>query len=247
MRYRLSRSPGRLFYGWRIVIVGCILDAVKGGSYNTGLTLYFLPVLNELNLTPAATSLPFSVSKLACCVAACVSAGGLLRLVPLGFIMRGAPESMGLLPDGERRPALDTSRGTPALHVSPDDPNESTATEALRTPAFWLLAAFHSLRNVPYSGVTVHLVPLLVWKGLDEPRAALFVGLTAFCTVIVRPITGWLGDRQSKQTIGATGVFLGALGLAVLTYGGGGLTALVGFAFLFSFGDAINSVTWALV
>src|SRR5262245_30126182 len=64
MRFRLSRSPGRLFYGWRIVIVGCILDAVKGGTYNTGLTLYFLPVLNELHLTRAATSLPFSLAKL---------------------------------------------------------------------------------------------------------------------------------------------------------------------------------------
>ena len=42
---------------------------------------------------------------------------------------------------------------------------------------FWLLAAFHGLRNVPYSGVSVHLVPMLVWKGLDESTAAFFVGL----------------------------------------------------------------------
>src|SRR5262249_6974871 len=64
---------------------------------------------------------------------------------------------------------------------------------------------------------------------------------------IVRPLTGWLGDRQSKQMIGAVGVLLGAAGIAVLTYGDSGLTALMLFAFLFSFGDGINSVTWALV
>ena len=63
-RRRLTQSPGRLFYGWWIVIIGCVLDAVKGGTYNTGLTLYFLPVLNELNLSRAATSLPFSLAKL---------------------------------------------------------------------------------------------------------------------------------------------------------------------------------------
>jgi MFS family permease len=119
--------------------------------------------------------------------------------------------------------------------------------EALRSPAFWLLAAFHGLRNVPYSGVTVHFVPLLVWKGLDEPKAAFIVGLTALCTVIVRPLAGWIGDRRSKQTIGAAGVFLGAIGLAVLAYGSGAMWALVLFAILFSFGDGINSVTWALV
>jgi nitrate/nitrite transporter NarK len=112
---------------------------------------------------------------------------------------------------------------------------------------FWLLAAFHGLRNIPYSGVTVHLVPLLVWKGLDQPTAAFFVGLAAFSTVIVRPLTGWLGDRRSKQKIGAVGVFLGALGLVVLTYSDGALWPLVVFAILFAFGDGINSVTWALV
>ena len=59
-----SESPGRVFYGWWIVVIGCVLDAVKGGTYNTGLSLYFLPVLNELNLSRAATSLPFSLAKL---------------------------------------------------------------------------------------------------------------------------------------------------------------------------------------
>ena len=160
--------------------------------------------------------------------------------------MRRSPESMGLLPDGER--ADESAPARDALgRSSRDDPHEFTAREALRTPAFWLLAAFHSLRNVPYSGVTVHFVPLLVWKGLDESTAAFFVGLTALATVVVRPLTGWLGDRQSKQKIGALGVLLGALGLLVLAYADGAVGALVVFAVLFSFGDGINSVTWALV
>ena len=53
-----------LFYGWWIVIIGCIQDAVKGGTFNTGFTLYFLPILTELHLSRAATSLPFSLAKL---------------------------------------------------------------------------------------------------------------------------------------------------------------------------------------
>jgi len=73
------------------------------------------------------------------------------------------------------------------------------------------------------------------------------VGLMAFSTVIVRPLTGWLGDRWSKQKIGATGVILGGLGIAMLTYSNGALWHIVCFAILFSFGDGINSVTWALV
>jgi MFS family permease len=344
-----SHTPGRVFYGWWIVTIGCVLDAVKGGTYNTGFTLYFLPVLNEMHLSRAATSLPFSLAKLESTLAgplagylidrfdirvmlalgtvmaglgfillafvpsywlflvvfigpvttgfqlgfnhatlaavnhwfrrqrglamAIVQTGqsiggvailplvalavltlgwraaalfsgiGILLLLPLALLVRRSPESMGLLPDGERR----TPDGLSVPGLSEGERREFTTREAIRTPTFWLLAAFHGLRNVPYSGVTVHLVPLFVWKGLDQPMAALFVGLTAFATVIVRPLTGWLGDSRSKEKIGALGVLVGALGLVVLAVGDGSTWTLVLFAILFSFGDGVNSVTWALV
>jgi MFS family permease len=351
MRRGLSDSPGRVFYGWWIVAIGCVLDAVKGGTYNTGFTLYFLPVLTEMQLSRAATSLPFSLAKLESALegplvgylidrfdvrlmlvlgtllagcgfillsftdsyllfllvfigplttgfqigfnhatlaavnhwfrkkrglamaivqtgqsiggvaifplvafavltfgwrrAALFSGMGVLLLLPLAFLVRRSPESMGLLPDGERSSERD--RPVPGHGHVARETQEFTAWEALRTPTFWLLASFHGLRNIPYSAVTVHLVPLLVWKGLDQPMAAFFVGLTAFSTVIVRPLTGWLGDRQSKQKIGTLGVLMGALGILVLTYSNGSVWALVAFAILFAFGDGINSVTWALV
>jgi MFS family permease len=342
-----------LFYGWWIVIIGCIQDAVKGGTYNTGLTLYFLPILTELGLSRASMSLPFSLAKLESALegplvgylidrfdprvmmvvgtvlaglgfillsfthsyvlfllvfmgplsigfqagfnhasmaavnhwflkrrglamsivqtgqaiggvlifplvalavlklswrhAALLSGSVVLLLIPLVLLVRRSPESMGLLPDGESRaphPPLPTAV-RPVIRIR--EAEEFTAREAIRTPAFWLLAAFHGLRNIPYAGVTVHLVPLLVWKGLDQPTAAFFVGLMAFCTVIVRPLTGWLGDRWSKQKIGMMGVLLGGLGIALLTYSDGALWHILFFAILFSFSDAINSVTWALV
>jgi len=124
---------------------------------------------------------------------------------------------------------------------------ELTTKEALHSSAFWLIAGFHSFRNIPYTAVTVHLVPLLVWKGFDQSTAAFFVGLMSFSAVIVRPLTGWLGDRWSKQKIGATGVLLGGLGLSVLLCSGSGFWSMVLFVILFSFADGINSVTWALL
>ncbi len=342
-----------LFYGWWIVIIGCIQDAVKGGTFNSGFSLYFLPVLTELHLSRAATSLPFSLAKLESALqgpligylidrfdlrlmmvlgtilaglgfmllsfthsylsfllvfmgllsvgfqtgfnqagmaavnhwflrkrglamaivqtgqsiggvvilplvalavlklgwryAAFLSGVVVFMLIPLSLLVRRSPESMGLLPDGDHR----TTHSPPVVPLRPvrrlRETEEFTAREAARTSTFWLVAAFHGLRNVPYGGVSVHLVPLLVWKGLDEPTAAFFVGLMAFSTVIVRPLTGWLGDRWSKQKIGALGVVLGGLGLAVLTYSDGALWQIVFFVILFSFGDGINSVTWALV
>jgi MFS family permease len=353
MRRPFTQGPGRLFYGWWIVIIGCVLDAVKGGTLNTACTLYFLPTLTELNLSRAATSLPFSLARVEAALegplvgylidrfdvrvmlvvgtvlaglgfillsftdsylvfvlvfmgpltmgfqagfnhatmaavnhwfrrqrglamsvvqtgqaiggvlifplvalavlnlgwrtAAFLSGVLVLLLLPLVLLVRHSPESMGLLPDGDRRTPRDPSAGAVGSEHRSGDAPEFSAREALRMPAFWALAAFHGLRNVPYSGVSVHLVPLLVWKGLDQPTAAFFVGLTAFFTVIARPLMGWLGDARSKQTIGSMGVLLGALGLAVLAYSDGALWALVGFAILFACGEGINSVTWALV
>jgi MFS family permease len=349
----VAPRPKRLFYGWWIVIIGCIFDAVKGGTFNSGFTLYFLPILNELQLSRAATSLPFSLAKLEAAVegplvgflidridlrvimvvgttlaglgfvllsythsyvmfllvfmglltmgfqagfnhatiaavnhwflrkrglamsmvqtgqaiggvvifplvalavlqlgwrhAAFLSGVGVLTLVPLTLLVRRSPESMGLLPDGEHRARPNASTVTVSRSRRLRQPVEYTAREAFRTPAFWMLAAFHGLRNIPHAGVSVHLVPLLVWKGLDEHTAAFLVGLAAFSAVIVRPLTGWLGDRWSKQKIGALGVILGGLGIAVLTCSNGVLWQMIFFAILFSFGDGINSVTWALV
>jgi sugar phosphate permease len=350
-----TQSPprGKLFYGWWIVIIGCIQDAVKGGTYNTGFTLYFLPVLNELHLSRAAMSLPFSLAKLESAIqgplvgylidrfdlrvmmvigttlaglgfvllafthsyatfllvfmgllsvgfqtgfnqatmsavnywfykkrglamsitqtgqavggviflplvawtvlkhgwrtAALMSGIVVLCLLPLVLLIRRTPESMGLLPDGEPHlppPPASTASKPPHFYI---DTGDFTPREALRTPAFWLLALFHGLRNVPYNGVSVHLVPLLVWKGVDEPTAAFFVSLMAFITILIRPLTGWLGDWWSKQNIGALGVLIAALGLVVLAYGNGTFWHLAIFVVLFAFGDAINSVTWALV
>jgi MFS family permease len=349
----VKRGRSGFFYGWWIVIVGCILDAVKGGTFNYGFSLYYLPILNELQLSRAATSLPFSLAKLEAALegplvgflidridlrvmlvvgtmlaglgfvllsfthsyilflvvfmglltlgfqagfnhatmaavnhwflrkrglamsimqtghalggvvifplvalavlqlgwrqAAFLSGIGVLATVPLALLVRRSPESMGLLPDGAPRAPHNPSTVVLSRVRRLREPEEFTAGEALRTPTFWLLAAFHGLRNVPHAGVSVHLVPLLVWKGLDEHTAAFFVGLAAFSAVIVRPLTGWLGDRWSKRKIGAMGVILGALGLVVLTSSNGALWHMVFFAVLFSFADGINSVTWALL
>jgi MFS family permease len=348
----LSPPQRRLFYGWWIVIIGCIQDAVKGGLFNTGFSLYFLPVLNELHLSRAATSLPFSLAKLESALigpiagylidrfeirvmmvlgttmaglgfvllafthsylafllvfmslasgfqvgfnhasmaavnhwfltkrslamsimqtgqaiggvvffplvalavlklgwrsAALLSGGAIFLTIPLVLLIRRSPESMGLLPDGEPHPPPSPSGVTARPRRPPRDLVELTTKEALKTSSFWLIAGFHSLRNIPYTAVTVHLVPLLVWKGFDESTAAFFVGLMSFSAIIVRPLTGWLGDRWAKQKIGAVGVILGGLGLSVLLYSSGSFWHIVVFVILFSFADGINSVTWALV
>lgn len=60
---RLLSLPARLYYGWRIVALGGIINAVAGGVYNYGFAIFFLPISRDLELTRAQTSLIFSLSR----------------------------------------------------------------------------------------------------------------------------------------------------------------------------------------
>jgi MFS family permease len=142
-----------------------------------------------------------AVLKLGWRSAAFLSGIGVLALVPLVLVIRRSPESMGLLPDGEPRAPRDPSAVVTSRVRRLREPEEFTAREAFSTPAFWLLAAFHGLRNVPYAGVSVHLVPLLVWKGWTSIRRR-SLWTTAFSAVIVRPLTGWMETVGRSRTSG---------------------------------------------
>ena len=52
-----------MFYGWRMIAVGCAIRMLGGGLHAYGLSVFFLPVTHELGLTRTATSLVFSLAR----------------------------------------------------------------------------------------------------------------------------------------------------------------------------------------
>ena len=70
--------------------------------------------------------------------------------IPLGFIVRNKPEDMGLLPDGvDLKPPEEAESNGSGL-VSAETLGlevEFTATEALRSRTFWVLALAESFRS----------------------------------------------------------------------------------------------------
>jgi MFS family permease len=171
-------------------------------------------------------------------------------VIPLSFVMRRTPEEVGLLPDGDRGPTVarvDTSSGEPARfsrHVTAVD---FTAKEAFRTRTFWLLALAMGLRSSAHTGVFVHLVPLMVWKGQTEATGALVVAFVAFTTFPLRAVLGWTGDKWAKHKIVGITMGLGAASLGMLIVSGGTLWQLLMFAALFSFAEAVNGIAWSLL
>jgi sugar phosphate permease len=110
--------------------------------------------------------------------------GGVAFLIgglPLSLLLRRSPESMGLLPDGEPLPK--------AVEAN------FSLQQTLRLRQFWLLSFATTFRVVCSSCILVHFVPILVWRGLTEQRAAFFLAFIALLGMPAHLLIGWLGDR----------------------------------------------------
>lgn len=195
----------------------------------------------------------------------------ILLVVPMSFLVKRSPESMGLLPDGDlpedpagretgaasrtdHPAAANGGRGrSRSRRVVPD--NDFTAREAMRTPSYWMLVLAAGLRNTAHSGMSFLLAPVMVWflqqGGREQIEslqiAAFFVGLVAAATVVFNPLIGWLGDHFPRQRLSALCMASGALALCLLFNTGGSLWILAAFAILQALSESANSLNWALM
>jgi len=168
---------------------------------------------------------------------------GLVFLVvglPVARLIRNTPESMGLTPDAGAAPAPTG----PAAHYQGAAEGYSVG-EAMRTRAFWIMVVANVMRLAGFSALTVHFVPILVWKGLSETTAALYLGINAFLGIPGHLLMGWLGDRWPKPRVLSVCMGLGAVGVAVLLYAGAGFVWL--FVPTLMLVEVIFPVTWAWV
>jgi sugar phosphate permease len=97
--------------------------------------------------------------------------------VPTWLLHLRRPEDLGQRPDGERAPARGAAQGGAATaHAA--EPVYSRR-QALRTPAFWLLALYTLLIYPVQSGISLHQAPLLIERGLEPGVAAAAVSTFA--------------------------------------------------------------------
>lgn len=347
---KIFRPLGGLFYGWRMVAVGCAIRMLGGGFHLFGFTIFFLPITNELGLSRAATSLVFSLARAEGAVegplagylidrfgprplmvagvvlsglgymllsgvhsyvallvvylgvislsfsagfmhspmvlanswfvrrraramtliSASVGLGGtiitpllaisvqtwgwrqgaflagvglILLGVPVALAARRSPESMGLQPDGVSVNGDQTANeaGKQAQAVM-----EFDLWQAMRTRAFWMLVLATTARVAVYNAITVHFVPIMVWKGVSEARAAAMLATMALMSLPSHLLIGWTADYVSKPRLMGICMVIGAGAVTLLAYGGGEWS-LWTFTLLFTAVEAIFPVGWATV
>ena len=145
---------------------------------------------------------------------------GILIIVlgfPLSLVIRRRPEDHGLRADGE--PAPPPAESATARSEGAAPMRDFTAREALRTPAFWLLALGHGFALFVVSAVNVHAITHMK-EGLSYSlEAASFVIVLQTLSQLGGIAAGWfIGDRYDKRLISAACMFMHMAGLLSLTY-----------------------------
>jgi sugar phosphate permease len=162
--------------------------------------------------------------------------------LPLSLLLRRSPESMGLLPDGEPLPKTSDTKGS----TQPAEEVDLSLQQTLRLRQFWLLSIATTFRVVCSSCVLVHFVPILVWRGLTEQRAAFFLAFIALLGMPAHLLIGWLGDRLNKPRLMASCMIIASLSVYLLFSNTAEWQLWLALV-LFTVVEGLFPVTWATV
>ncbi|HYJ16369.1 MAG TPA: MFS transporter [Candidatus Limnocylindria bacterium] len=162
--------------------------------------------------------------------------------VPVALYVKRSPESMGLVPDGVSIEVSEQdNRKTPSATE-----REFSLKQAMKTAAFWKLILATTTRVGVFNSITVHFVPIMVWRGASEAKAAALLATLALMSLPSHLFVGWIADRVNKPRLMAACMVIGAGAVAILAYGVGEW-ALWTFTLLFTFVEALFPVSWATV
>ncbi len=139
----------------------------------------------------------------------------LIVALPAALPIHRSPEVLGLSPDGtppREEPPKESRNKQPRISDV-----DFTVREALKTSHYWLLLVSITLRLLVTVALNTHFIPILVWKGMPEAKAAYLVSLFSFCTIFTTLLMGWMGDRLNKPLLCAAGVVPTIVALVSLT------------------------------
>ena len=174
-------------------------------------------------------------------------------VLPLSLLIRDSPESMGLLPDGERpeegQPAPSSTGGMQqGASIRVVDHRDFGVSEAMHTRSLWLLLLGLSLWRATTVGILVNLQPILIeWKGVGAKEVGYLFSFMMGINIVIRVTLGLAADRWPKQIILTVSSAAMSLGLLVLILGSWGSTPWMIFLYLIlaGVGDGVGVVSWA--
>lgn len=248
----MVHSPWQLFVGYGLLLsVGSV--ALTDLTADSTVSKWFVRrrgralAFSTMGMSSAGIVLPgalaFVISTMGWRAAwAALAAAILILALLIAPVMRRRPEDHGMVPDGEAFQPADES-GVPFV-----DEVSFTAKEAIRTPAFWLLAASTNLAAIAIFGVNLHVFSYLRDSGLSVGLAAGTITYLYFLQTAAKPIWGFIGERLHVRYCLAACYAGGAVGIVILM-GASTLPGFIAFATVYGLTRGaqsfISSLAWS--
>ncbi|MSQ41002.1 MAG: MFS transporter [Dehalococcoidia bacterium] len=176
---------------------------------------------------------------------AAVVAGILILVItlPLSLLFRRSPESMGLHPDGDKGPADAVPSGprSRASEAATSTLGGFTVKQALKTGAFWQFVAASLFQGTSMAAISVHMIPILVWKGVGQQSAANIFAIVPLIGIPMTLVYGQLGDRFKPWRVLGLATLVSTIGLAFLVFGKG-VWPLYAFVVLHGLGESASAL-----
>ena len=135
---------------------------------------------------------------------------GVMMVLPLIFLIRNRPEDYGLLSDGDSVSAGDADAAVK---------EGTTLREALRMPAFWMLAFATGALWFCINGIIQHQTIFISTEmGLSMEILPVIISIFFWFAVSGKLLFGWLSDHYSKTLIMFIAVLNLILGLLILRF-----------------------------
>ncbi len=136
----------------------------------------------------------------------------LVLMVPLVLLLaRDKPEDFGLKPDGVGRNGRPDDAGPQPVWAQPD--RGLSLTAALRTPAFYIIAAGMFAISMLSTALHIFQVRILTSQGISDDTAALGFTVSAITMAAAMPLLGRLMDKVDAKPVFMAALFVQALSL----------------------------------
>ncbi len=147
-------------------------------------------------------------------------------LAPSTILIRRRPEDMGLRPDGvEPNAPQDPAPTTLLPGQQQAAPQEQampepvwTRREALRAPAFWLIAGCFAISSLAFQGINISLAPYVQDLGYEEALVAAALTTRAIVMAVTLPVVGLVAERSNMGPVRALPFILQTIGCVLFLF-----------------------------
>ncbi|MBI4494003.1 MAG: MFS transporter [Chloroflexi bacterium] len=136
-----------------------------------------------------------------------------LLVLPAALVLRRRPEDLGLLPDGDRAPP---AAEVPSARQPREEEPSWTLSEAIRTPALWLLVGALFIAVMANTAVGFHQVAYYTDVGIAPTAAVVALSLYALVGALSSGVWGFLTERFSERVMAAAAMLLATVAILYL-------------------------------